>query len=116
MLLASRQVCSAVFAPQPDLGLIVIDEEHEWTYKQHDASPRYHSRAVASELARNTGAVILTGSASPDLASYLRGLRKEVRLETLPQRVRSSNGRGDLLSERDAADPRAEAGERLSTG
>ena len=79
---------SAVFAPQPELGLIVIDEEHEWTYKQHDASPRYHARAVASELARDTGAVILAGSASPDLGSYLRGLRKEVRLETMPQRVR----------------------------
>ena len=110
---------SAVFAPQPDLGLIVIDEEHEWTYKQHDASPRYNARAVASELARSTGAVLLTGSASPELASYLRGLRKEVRLETLPKRVRpgeatqtkgTGNGRGYLLSERDMSDSTAGAG------
>ena len=81
---------SAIFAPQPDLGLIVIDEEHEWTYKQHDASPRYHACTVASQLAEMTGAVLVTGSASPDLASYFSGLKREIRLETLPQRVRAA--------------------------
>ena len=81
---------SAVFAPQPDLGLIVIDEEHEWTYKQHDASPRYSARTVASRLAGMTGAVLVTGSASPDVASYFSGLKREIRLETLPHRVRAA--------------------------
>ena len=81
---------SAIFAPQPDLGLIVIDEEHEWTYKQHDASPRYHAHTVASKLAGMTGAVIVTGSASPDVASYFSGLKREIRLETLPHRVRAA--------------------------
>ena len=81
---------SAIFAPQPDLGLIVIDEEHEWTYKQHDVSPRYHACTVASKLAQMTGAVLVTGSASPDLASYFSGLKREIRLETLPHRVRAA--------------------------
>ena len=77
----------AVFAPQPDLGLIVIDEEHEWTYKQQDASPRYHTRDIALKLSELTGAVVLMGSASPDVTSYYRGLRRELRLLTLPSRV-----------------------------
>ena len=84
---------SAIFSPQPDLGLIVIDEEHEWTYKQHDASPRYHARDVALKLAELTGAVVVMGSASPDVASYYKGLRKEFRLWTLPERVLADAGK-----------------------
>ena len=84
---------SAIFAPQPDLGLVVIDEEHEWTYKQHDASPRYHTREVALRLAEQTGAAVVLGSASPDLVSYYKGLQKEFRLLTLPERV-VVNGKG----------------------
>ena len=78
---------SAVFAPQPDLGLVIIDEEHEWTYKQHDAVPRYHSREVAAALCRLTGATLLLGSASPDLSSYHRGRRGTYRLRLLPDRI-----------------------------
>ena len=78
---------SAVFAPQQDLGLIVLDEEHEWTYKQQDASPRYHARDVALRLADITGAVVLMGSASPDVATYRRALSGRYRLLTLPGRV-----------------------------
>jgi primosomal protein N' (replication factor Y) len=84
---------SAVFAPQPDLGLIVIDEEHEWTYKQADSSPRYHAREVAERLASVIPAVVVLGSASPDLASYNRANRGELRLLTLPDRVRVDGGR-----------------------
>jgi primosomal protein N' (replication factor Y) (superfamily II helicase) len=79
---------SAVFAPQPDLGLIVIDEEHEWTYKQQDPAPRYHARDAAIELARLTGAVLLTGSATPDIVSYQKALWGSHRLLELKQRVR----------------------------
>ncbi len=79
----------AVFAPQPDLGLIVIDEEHEWTYKQHDKVPYYHAREVALKLAERTGAVLILGSATPDIESYHRARRGEYRLLELPERVGS---------------------------
>ena len=92
---------SAIFAPLPDLGLIVLDEEHEWTYKQHDASPRYHARAVASKLAEMTGTIVVLGSASPDVVSYYKGLRRELRLLTLPERVRV-NGKGASSGRRSA--------------
>jgi primosomal protein N' (replication factor Y) len=78
---------SAVFAPQPDLGLIVMDEEHEWTYKQQEPAPRYHTRAVAEKLAALTGAVLVLGSATPDLESYHRARSGRYRLLTLPERV-----------------------------
>ncbi len=78
---------SAVFAPTPNLGLIVMDEEHEWTYKQHDAQPRYHARDAAIELGRLTGAATLLGSASPDVASRYKGLRGEYGLSVLRNRV-----------------------------
>jgi primosomal protein N' (replication factor Y) len=79
---------SAIFAPQPDLALIVIDEEHEWTYKQHDPPPRYHARTVALELARLKGATVVLGSATPDVESYERAHRGEYALLTLPERIR----------------------------
>ena len=78
---------SAVFAPQPELGLIIIDEEHEWTYKQHDKSPRYHARDVAIKLAEMTGAVVILGSATPDVESFYHAQSEDYRLLQLPQRV-----------------------------
>jgi primosomal protein N' (replication factor Y) len=77
---------SAVFAPQPDLGLIVIDEEHEWTYKQ-DNSPHYHARDVAVRLGELTGAVVLLGSATPDVEAYHKAQNGEYELLHLPERV-----------------------------
>jgi primosomal protein N' (replication factor Y) len=79
---------SAVFAPQPDLGLIVIDEEHEWTYKQNDPAPRYHARDAAEQLAKLTGATLLLGSATPDVVSYQKALWGTHRLIELRERVR----------------------------
>ncbi|MBM3934949.1 MAG: primosomal protein N' [SAR202 cluster bacterium] len=85
---------SAIFAPQPDLGLIVLDEEHEWTYKQHEASPRYHSRTVALKLAELTGAAVVLGSASPDVVSYFHAVEGRHRLLKLPDRVSGNGGGG----------------------
>jgi primosomal protein N' (replication factor Y) len=78
---------SAIFAPQPDLGLIVIDEEHEWTYKQQDKSPRYHARDVAIKLAELTGAVVILGSATPDVETFYHARRDDYHLLQLPERV-----------------------------
>ena len=62
---------SALFAPLANVGLIIIDEEHEGSYKQ-DKSPRYHAREVAAELARARGAALVLGSATPSLESLQR--------------------------------------------
>jgi primosomal protein N' (replication factor Y) len=83
---------SAIFAPQPDLGLIVIDEEHEWTYKQSDKSPRYHTRDVALKLAALTHSTIILGTATPDIASFYRAQRGRYHLLSLPERVRPYQG------------------------
>ena len=77
---------SAVFAPVPDLGLIVIDEEHEWTYKQHDTAPRYHAQQVAIRLSKLTQALVVLGSASPDVGTYYASMRGYHRLHRLTQR------------------------------
>jgi primosomal protein N' (replication factor Y) len=77
---------SALFAPQPDLGLIVLDEEHEWTYKQ-ESPPRYHARSAAAKLAELTGAVVILGSATPDVGTYLRSRNGGCELLQLPERV-----------------------------
>jgi len=83
---------SAVFAPQPDLGLIVVDEEHEWTYKQQDPQPRYHARDAAIELARLKGATVVLGSATPDVVSYERATRGAYTMLTLDERIRPVAG------------------------
>ena len=78
---------SALFAPVEDLGLVVIDEEHEWTYKQDESPPLYHARTAALELARRTGAAVVLGSATPAVETYYHASRRRVRLLTLPHRV-----------------------------
>lgn len=77
---------SAIFAPVPDLGLVVIDEEHEWTYKQQDAAPRYHARQVALRLSDQTQALVILGSASPDVGTYYAGMQGRFRLHRLTKR------------------------------
>ena len=101
IVLGSR---GAVFAPIDNLGLVVIDEEHEWTYKQPDLAPRYHARAVAAQLCKLTGAVLVLGSATPDTTTYRRAERGRVRLLTLPRRIIT----GEADQPRDDRDNRAE--------
>ncbi|MDA0353798.1 MAG: primosomal protein N', partial [Chloroflexi bacterium] len=79
---------SAIFAPQPDLGLIVVDEGHEWTYKQSEPAPRYDARTVAMELGRISGAAVVYGSATPDAERWLAADRGELSRLDLPNRIR----------------------------
>ena len=77
---------SAVFAPLENLGLIVVDEEHETTYKQEEA-PRYHARDVAIVRAKFENCVVLLGTATPSLESYFNAQRGKYQLLNLPVRV-----------------------------
>ena len=86
IVLGSR---GAIFAPVDNLGLIVIDEEHEWTYKQADQAPRYHARVVAERLSEQTGAILVLGSATPDVSSYRSARSGRYQLLELPERLGS---------------------------
>jgi primosomal protein N' (replication factor Y) len=77
---------SAIFAPVEPLGLIVVDEEHEHTYKQEEA-PRYHARDVAVMRGQMERAVVVLGSATPSLESYYNCRRGKFTLLELPERV-----------------------------
>jgi primosomal protein N' (replication factor Y) len=77
---------SALFAPLQDLGLIVVDEEHEGSYKQ-DRSPRYHARDVAVQLAALCGATCILGSATPALESAYRAERGAYVRLAMPKRI-----------------------------
>ncbi|MDT7897078.1 MAG: primosomal protein N' [Armatimonadota bacterium] len=77
---------SALFAPVPNLGLIIVDEEHDHSYKQ-EQGVRYHAREVALMRAKLSGAVVVFGTATPSLDSYYRALKGEWTLLRLTQRV-----------------------------
>lgn len=77
---------SAIFAPVEPLGLVVVDEEHEHTYKQEEA-PRYHARDVAIVRGQMEGAVVVLGSATPSLESYYNCKHGKYTLLELPERV-----------------------------
>ncbi len=80
-------VRAAVFAPVRALGLIVLDEEHEPTYKQDDPAPRYHAREVALQRAQLERAVVILGSATPSLESFYRAERGGLQLVELRERA-----------------------------
>jgi len=77
---------SAVFAPFKNLGVIIIDEEHEKTYKS-EITPKYDAREVAEERERLTGCTVIYGSATPSVDTYYRTEKNEVALITLKERV-----------------------------
>jgi len=77
---------SAVFAPFKNLGIIIIDEEHEGTYKS-DQSPKYHTIEVAEYRCQMNNAVLLLGSATPSLETYYRAQNNELKLITLNKRA-----------------------------
>jgi len=78
---------SAIFAPVQDLGLIVIDEEHENTYKQWDQHPRYHAREVAIKYSQLTGARVILGSATPAVETFYKARLGHYNLCRLDQRI-----------------------------
>ncbi len=75
-----------MFTPFPKIGMIIIDEEHEGSYKS-EASPKYHARETALEIARLHGASVLLGSATPSLEAYYRAETGEYKLFTLKERL-----------------------------
>ena len=121
---------SAIFAPVEPLGLIIVDEEHEHSYKQEEA-PRYHARDVAVVRGQREGATVVLGSATPSLESYHNAKRGKYTLLEMPNRVddkqmplvrvldmRTEKSKGDkgppIFSQRlkDAIHHRLEAGEQ----
>ena len=93
---------SALFTPFPNLGLIVMDEEHESSYKSEN-TPKYHAREVAAHLAKMTGAAFVMGSATPSLEAYEQTRRGEAQLYELTERLT-----GGTLPEVEVVDLRKE--------
>jgi primosomal protein N' (replication factor Y) len=81
---------SALFLPFSRLGLVVVDEEHDSSYKQQDPSPRYHGRDVALFLAQQHGARAILGSATPSLESWQHSLSGKYGLVRMPERFGGS--------------------------
>ncbi len=80
---------SAIFTPIDNLGLIIIDEEHESTYKQTGANPRYDARTVARQRAKRENAMLILGSATPDINSYYEALNSN-RLIVMAKRYKDA--------------------------
>ena len=77
---------SAIFLPFNDLGLIIVDEEHEPSYKQQDPAPRYHARSAAIMMAHWYGAKVLLGTATPSIESYYNALTGKYGLVEMKER------------------------------
>jgi len=82
LIIGSR---SALFAPAKELGLVILDEEHEWTYK-NEQTPRYHARETAETLCRFTGSKLILGTATPSLEAWSRAKNDTYHLTRLPNR------------------------------
>jgi primosomal protein N' (replication factor Y) (superfamily II helicase) len=107
---------SAIFAPLENLGAIIVDEEHEASYKQGE-NPRYHAREVAIVRARGEGAVVVLGSATPSLESWTNASATKYTLLTLPDRVGGGRlPRVDVVDLRHRSIPLAEGSTGPNTG
>ncbi|MCK6577012.1 MAG: primosomal protein N' [Anaerolineae bacterium] len=99
---------SALFAPLIDLGLVILDEEHDSSYKQSPpfTAPHYHARDVAEHLMRARGGVLLLGSATPAVETMFRATRGDFRLLELPRRIMGHRAHIQELSEQAGVLPR----------
>ena len=93
---------SALFAPLPNIGVIVVDEEHDASYKQTPPvpPPHYHAREAAIALAGYTGAIVILGSATPDIVTYHSGRSGRFQLLELPKRIMGHRRRIESQAER----------------
>ncbi|MCB9280068.1 MAG: primosomal protein N' [Lewinellaceae bacterium] len=98
---------SALFLPYANLGLVIIDEEHDPSFKQNDPNPRYHGRDTALMLARIHGAKVLMGTATPSIETYFNVLQKKYGYVTLNERFT-----GVQLPEIRIVDAKAELGKK----
>ncbi|WP_059358837.1 primosomal protein N' [Parachlamydia acanthamoebae] len=81
---------SAVFSPVPNLGLVIVDEEHEQSYKQQEESPCYHARDIAVMRGKIAQATVLLGSATPSIESYYNAIKGKYVISLLKKRAESS--------------------------
>ncbi|NBU98672.1 MAG: DEAD/DEAH box helicase, partial [Spirochaetia bacterium] len=81
---------SAIFAPVKNLGLIIMDEEHDMSYKEH-SSPRYHARQVAQQRIKMNHATLVLGSATPSLESFYHAKKGIINLHVLTKRAKNSS-------------------------
>ncbi len=102
---------SALFAPLSNLGLIVVDEEHDASYKQ-DSSPRYHARDAATVLGRIADATVVLGSATPDVVTFAAAQKGRIHLLELPDRPVWGGGGSRAMPRVEVVDMRHE----LKTG
>jgi primosomal protein N' (replication factor Y) (superfamily II helicase) len=102
---------SALFTPLPDIGLVILDEEHDGSYKQSPPlpPPHYHTRDVAERMMRDNGGVLILGSATPDIEVYFRARRGEIAYLHLPERIMGHRIRIAEQSEREGVLPRYSA-------
>lgn len=80
---------SAVFAPFENLGIIIVDEEHESSYKS-ESSPQYHAREIAQKRCELTGSKLILGSATPSVETYYRALNNEIHILTIKNRAKNN--------------------------
>ena len=104
-------VRSSVLLPFRRLGLIIVDEEHETSFKQQDPAPRYNARSVALVMASMVGANTLLGSATPSMESYENALKGKYGLVTLKQRYENM-----MLPEVEVVDMKEERRRKMATG